>query len=257
VPVRGTGVSAAQALGAAELAAADWRRLGLVVDVAPVRASPVGSALGGTDDTLAFHLGRGAGTEAAVTAQVVGAPLVAAARGLGPAATPGTVLMLAVPTLVSPSSPARHWGLDLRGLTLGRGGLAPGALDAGGQPEPAAGLAGLGLPPLSGPIVFVDVGTPRRPGDVWTTPTHEVGHALGLSHREGGEAVLMRPGTAGQRCQPGLSPVESAAVGATLAGSAGAPVSDAPDEPEQRDTRERGAPDERERRTAHPSDPRR
>jgi len=233
VPVRGAGASAAQALAAAERAAADWRQLGLDVSVGALRTSAIGAALGGTDDALASQLARGAGTDAAITTQVVGAPMVAAARSLGDAAAPGTVLMLAVPSLVSPTSPARHWGLDLRGLTLGSGGLTPGGLDGAGGSEVAAGFGVLGHPPISAPIVFIDVGTPRRPGDIWRTPAHEVGHALGLSHRDGGEAALMRPGTAGQRCQPGLTAAEAAAVSGGLGTSVRGATDDAPDEAER------------------------
>ena len=138
---------------------------------------------------------------------MVGGPLAAAARSFGAEDAPDTVFMLAVPTLIAADSPARNWGLDLRGLTLGVGGL--------GDAAPA--LAALDLPPVRTPVVFVDVGTPRRPGDVWRTPAHEIGHALGLSHRDGGEAVLMRPGVDGQRCRPGISEAEAAAAAARLA----------------------------------------
>jgi hypothetical protein len=169
--------------------------------------------------------------------------MVTAARSLGGTAASGTVLMLAVPSLVSPTSPARHWGLDLRGLTLGPGGLAPGVLDGVGAPEVAAEFGVLGHPPLSAPIVFIDVGTPRRPGDIWRTPAHEVGHGLGLSLRDGGEAALMRPGTAGQRCQPGLTAEEAAAVSGGLGTSGLGAIGDAPDEAEQGGARERGAAD--------------
>jgi len=55
------------------------------------------------------------------------------------------------------------------------------------------------------PVVFLHAGAgPRAPGDLSLAPAHELGHALGLTHRREVD-VLLSAGPLNLRCVPGLS----------------------------------------------------
>jgi hypothetical protein len=139
----------------------------------------------------------------------VSAPIAAPfdAAGAGPAIAvvaensvpveEGVVVFVAVGGIFGGPAPV-GWGVHAAGWTV--------------RPDTAPS----GFPAAFSPTVFVDVVTPRRPGDLPLTGAHEVGHALGLDHRAGGEGALMRPGRDGQTCRPGISAAEAAVVAAAF-----------------------------------------
>ena len=186
-PVAGEGVPLDEAAAAAASAAQFWRRQGLQVNVSdPVRDS-VTNVLVGSDAQLTECAEQSEAERC--QARVITAPMAAVVDRLARPKVPGEVVVVALGQLISEDSPLRSLGLVMPGLSVVDG------MGSGSGTVPSLAVAA-----DHSPVVFIDVGTPRRPGDVWTTPAHEVGHALGLSHRDGGEAVLMRSGVDGQRC---------------------------------------------------------
>mgnify|MGYP000017337007 CR=1 FL=1 len=117
----------------------------------------------------------------------------------------------AVPLVVMADFVAEGSALDaLRGLTL----PAADADIESGLPE--AVLVTVRRPSV--PVVFIDAGAgPRAPGDLSLAPAHELGHALGLSHRAEDD-VLMSAGDLSLRCVPGLSVEEWQTVRASTEG---------------------------------------
>ena len=192
-PVYGAGVAPQAAAQAAESAAVVWRRYGLVVTVRMPIATRWEALLGG---------------EPGASAREISDPLREAARELSALASPGATMVVTLPNLVAPDSVVAHQLSTLRGLTVPAGVALPTlGLAAVGGAEPI-------LPAGVAPVVFL-ADLPQHPRDLPLTPAHELGHALGLAHRDNASA-LMRPGVDGQRCLPGLSLDERRSIQRTL-----------------------------------------
>ena len=202
-PVAGEGIPLDEARAAAASAAQFWRRQGLHVDVSDPARDVVTNVLAGSDAQITECAAQSEAERC--QARVITAPMAAAVDRLARPRVPGEVVVVALGQLISEDSPLRSLGLVMPGLSVIDG------MGSGSGTVPSLAVAA-----DHSPVLFIDVGTPRRPGDVWTTPAHELGHALGLSHRDGGESVLMRPGVDGQRCWPGISADEGTQVAAGL-----------------------------------------
>jgi len=176
-----TGTSTELAQTAVNSARIVWERLGLTID------QPHTTLLGPDIPTRVFD------AEAADDAQRL-APLQKILRAVKPA--PETIPVVVLDGFVdTPSALSK-----LRGLTV------PGKNQTLDSNVPQTVWDALDRPAF--PVILLDAAAgPRAPGDLTLTPAHELGHALGLSHRSADEA-LMSSGDLSLRCIPGLTPGE-------------------------------------------------
>lgn len=170
-----------------------FSRYGLELDVAPtVSTTPLSSVLGGRSESLRKSLEQASLPATHLTpAQQAQARRIVAREALAPlgafvaeAARPAGdgVIVVLLPSLATPGSVAEQMFASLDALTLSPALLA--------EPESRdlseALSAVLGNDPFT-PVVFLSRGALARSPD---TLGHELGHLLGLSHRDGPENLM-------------------------------------------------------------------
>jgi hypothetical protein len=216
--VAGPGVPADELRAAVREAGLLFSSYGLELDAAPkVSTTPLSSVMGGRSESLRKSLEQAALPVSGhlTPAQQEQARRLVAREALGPLgefvselarpAGEGVIVVL-LPSLVASGSVAEQMFVSLDALTLSPALLA----DPESRELREALSVVLGNEPFS-PVVFLSRGALARSPD---TLAHELGHLLGLSHRDGPENLMSVQRRSG--CRPVLDAQQFARARQTL-----------------------------------------
>ena len=134
-------------------------------------------------------------------ARVITAPMAAAVDRLARPKVPGEVVVVALGQPISEDSPLRSLGLVMPGLSVIDG------MGSGSGTVPSLAVAA-----DHSPVLFIDVGTPRRPGDVGRPCPRRTRARAGLVPPRRRRVGPHAAGVDGQRCWPGISAGEGTPV---------------------------------------------